>query len=238
MIDMIQQNTASFPKHIAIIMDGNARWAKERNIPKAVGYKQGIQSAQEIIAYSQYLGIKYLTLYAFSLENWERPKNEVISLMSIFRSYLSKDIEALIQNNTRIIFIGDRLKLDKDIRDSMKSIEDKSLKNNFILIIAMSYGARDEIAKAVLKLNKKYNKEYLENHNIQELLEDVMNPHAIPNPDLLIRTSGEKRLSNFLLWQIAYTELYFINKYWPDFNKQDLLDAIDDFNKRIRRHGK
>ena len=126
----------------------------------------------------------------------------------------------------------------KDIKNSMKKAEDKSLKNSFCLIIAMSYGAKNEIAMAILKLSKQYDKEFLNQNNIEELFESVINPHKIPNPDLLIRTSGEKRLSNFLLWQIAYTELYFTNKYWPDFAKQDLLDAIDDFNKRERKYGK
>jgi undecaprenyl diphosphate synthase len=235
---MIQSNINILPQHIAIIMDGNGRWAREKNLPKIIGYQRGIESAQKIIEYSKDLGIKYLTLYAFSLENWQRPKNEVAKLMNMFRDYLKNDIEKLIKKDIRIIFIGDRLKLDEDIRDSMKQVEDKSLQNSFCVIIAMSYGARNEITSAILKLGEQYGNESLNQNNIEELFESAINPHGIPNPDLLIRTSGEKRLSNFLLWQIAYTELYFTNKYWPDFAKQDLLDAIEDFNKRERKYGK
>ena len=235
---MIQSNINMLPQHIAIIMDGNGRWAREKNLPKIIGYQIGIESAQKIIEYSKDLGIKYLTLYAFSLENWQRPKNEVAKLMNMFRDYLKNDIEKLIKKDIRIIFIGDRLKLDEDIRDSMKQVEDKSLQNSFCVIIAMSYGARNEITSAILKLGEQYGNESLNQNNIEELFESAINPHGIPNPDLLIRTSGEKRLSNFLLWQIAYTELYFTNKYWPDFAKQDLLDAIEDFNKRERKYGK
>ena len=235
---MIQSNINMLPQHIAIIMDGNGRWAREKNLPKIIGYQIGIESAQKIIEYSKDLGIKYLTLYAFSLENWQRPKNEVAKLMNMFRDYLKNDIEKLIKKDIRIIFIGDRLKLDEDIRDSMKQVEDKSLQNSFCVIIAMSYGARNEITSAILKLGEQYGNASLNQNNIEELFESAINPHGIPNPDLLIRTSGEKRLSNFLLWQIAYTELYFTNKYWPDFAKQDLLDAIEDFNKRERKYGK
>ena len=235
---MIQSNINMLPQHIAIIMDGNGRWAREKNLPKIIGYQRGIESAQKIIEYSKDLGIKYLTLYAFSLENWQRPKNEVAKLMNMFRDYLKNDIEKLIKKDIRIIFIGDRLKLDEDIRDSMKQVEDKSLQNSFCVIIAMSYGARNEITSAILKLGEQYGNESLNQNNIEELFESAINPHGIPNPDLLIRTSGEKRLSNFLLWQIAYTGLYFTNKYWPDFAKQDLLDAIEDFNKRERKYGK
>jgi len=235
---MIQINIPKLPQHIAIIMDGNGRWAREKNLPKIIGYQKGIESAQKIIESSKDLGIKYLTLYAFSLENWQRPKDEVAKLMDMFRGYLKKDIEKLIKKDIRIIFIGDRSKLDEDIKNSMKEAEDKSSDHTFCLIIAMSYGAKNEIARAILKLCEQYDKESLNEKNIEKLFESVINPHKIPNPDLLIRTSGEKRLSNFLLWQVAYTELYFTNKNWPDFAKQDLLDAIDDFNKRERKYGK
>ena len=235
---MIQTNIPKIPQHIAIIMDGNGRWAREKNLPKIIGYQKGVESAQKIIESSKDLGIKYLTLYAFSLENWQRPKDEVAKLMDMFRGYLKKDIEKLIKKDIRIIFIGDRSKLDEDIKSLMKKAEDKSLGNTFCLIIAMSYGAKNEITRAILKLSEQCDKESLNKNNIEELFESAINPHSIPNPDLLIRTSGEKRLSNFLLWQIAYTELYFTNKYWPDFAKQDLLDAIDNFNKRERKYGK
>ena len=228
----------NIPKHIAIIMDGNGRWARQKNLPKSFGYKKGIESAQNIIKCSKELGVKYLTLYAFSLENWQRPKEEIAKLMNMFREYLKKDIEELITEDIRIIFIGNHSRLDEDIKVAMKSAEDRSSQNRFCLVIAMSYGARDEITRSILKFNEKHNKESVNKNNIEELFESIINPHQIPNPDLLIRTSGEKRLSNFLLWQIAYTELYFTNKCWPDFEKQDLLDSIDDFNKRERKYGK
>ncbi|RST72201.1 di-trans,poly-cis-decaprenylcistransferase [Candidatus Aquarickettsia rohweri] len=223
---------------MAIIMDGNGRWARQKNLPKSFGYQKGIKSAQCIIKYSKKLGVEYLTLYAFSLENWQRPKDEIAKLMDMFREYLKKDIEKLIAEDIRIIFIGDHSKLDEDIKIAMKSAEDRSSQNSFCLVIAMSYGARDEITRSILKFNEKHNKESVNKNNIEELFESIINPHQIPNPDLLIRTSGEKRLSNFLLWQIAYTELYFTSKCWPDFEKQDLLDAIDNFNKRERKYGK
>ena len=228
----------SIPTHIAIIMDGNGRWAKAKNVPKLIGYQKGIKVAQNIIEYSKYLGIRYLTLYAFSLENWQRPKKEVEELMQIFKFYLRKELRNLINQDIKIIFIGNHSKLDEDIRNLMSKIEKKSLNNKFHLIIAISYSARNEIIEAITTLYKK-NQSILNNKcNIENRFESVINPHNIPNPDLLIRTSGEKRLSNFLLWQIAYTELYFTNKPWPAFSKCDLIDAINDFNKRERTYGK
>lgn len=231
-------NRINIPKHIAIIMDGNGRWARQKKLPKSFGYKKGIKSAQNIIKHSKELGVKYLTLYAFSLENWQRPKDEIAKLMNMFREYLKSDIEELIAKDIRIIFIGNHSKLDEDIRIAMKRAEDKSSKNSFCLVIAMSYGARDEITRSILNIIQQQDEQEISQNNIEDIFESVINPHQIPNPDLLIRTSGEKRLSNFLLWQIAYTELYFTDKYWPDFAKQDLLDAVEDFNKRERKYGK
>ena len=232
-------SVANIPKHIAIIMDGNRRWAKKRGLPKILGHKQGIKTIQNIVKYSQSIGVKYLTFYAFSLENWQRPKVEVDGLMQIFREYLNNDIKSLIENNTRVIFIGQHDKLEADIRKAMKDVEEASSTNNFYLIIALSYGSTDEILSAAVKFSKLYDEEKHNNtEKIRNLFGTIINPHNIPNPDLLIRTAGEQRLSNFLLWQLAYTELFFTSKLWPDFNKNDLMDAIEDFNKRERRYGK
>jgi len=226
------------PKHVAIIMDGNSRWAKQKKLPKLYGYKKGIEAAQIVIETCIELDIKFLTLYAFSLENWQRPKDEVSSLMNIFKNYLKEDIEKLIKKNVRIIFIGNHLKLDKEIKVLMETIEYKSSINDFYLVIAISYGGRDQILRAFLKMVKQQDIKNLNLSECEKLFERAINPYKIPNPDLLIRTSGEKRISNFLLWQIAYTEFYFINKNWPDFNKKDLIEAIVDFNKRERKYGK
>ena len=232
-------SVANIPRHIAIIMDGNRRWAKKRGLPKILGHKQGIKTIQNIVKYSQNIGVKYLTFYAFSLENWQRPKVEVDGLMQIFREYLNNDIKSLIENNTRVIFIGQHDKLEADIRKAMKDVEEASSTNNFYLIIALSYGSTDEILSAAVKFSKLYDEEKHNNtEKIRNLFGTIINPHNIPNPDLLIRTAGEQRLSNFLLWQLAYTELFFTSKLWPDFNKNDLMDAIEDFNKRERRYGK
>ena len=226
----------NIPKHIAIIMDGNGRWAKHKNLPKILGYQQGVKAAQNIIEYAKSIGVSYLTLYAFSLENWQRPKDEVKGLMDMFRKYLKNEVEELIKNDIRVIFIGKRDKLEEDIRESMASVEQRSLAHSFNLIIAVSYGSRDEIVDVAIQFSKLYGAE--NNDDAKLLFSSIINPHNIPDPDLLIRTSGECRLSNFLLWQIAYTELFFTDKFWPDFSGNDLMDAIKNFNQRERRYGK
>ena len=229
----------NIPKHIAIIMDGNRRWAKKNGISKTLGHKQGIKTVQNIVEQSKNLGIKYLTLYAFSLENWQRSKAEVDSLMAIFREYLDHDVEKLIKNDIRIIFVGRRDKLEEDIKEKMKTVEKKSSANDFYFIIALSYGARDEILSSAIKFSKLYDeKKYNNAKKAMELFTSIINPHNIPNPDLLIRTGGEQRISNFLLWQLAYAELFFTDKLWPDFDENDLINAIKNFNQRERRYGK
>jgi undecaprenyl diphosphate synthase len=229
----------NIPKHIAIIMDGNGRWAEQKKLPRILGYKQGIKTAQKIIEYCKNLHVEYLTLYAFSLENWQRPKDEVEHLMEMFRDYLNNDVEKLINKGIRVIFIGNHKMLDDDIQAAMKSAEEKSSTNNFCLIIAFSYGARDEILRAVVDFSNVYDKSISKNMaEVEKLFISVINPYNIPDPDLLIRTSGERRLSNFLLWHIAYTELFFTDKFWPDFKEEDLLNAIKDFKQRERRYGK
>lgn len=229
----------NIPKHIAIIMDGNRRWAKKNGISKTLGHKQGIKTVQNIVEQSKNLGIKYLTLYAFSLENWQRSKAEVDSLMAIFREYLDHDVEKLIKNDIRIIFVGRRDKLEEDIKEKMKTVEKKSSANNFYFIIALSYGSKDEILDTAVRFSQLYDEKKHDNmEKVKSLFESIINPHKIPNPDLLIRTGGEYRLSNFLLWQMAYTELFFTDKLWPDFSEHDLISAIESFNKRERRYGR
>ena len=232
-------NAVNVPQHVAIIMDGNRRWAKKKGLPKILGHRQGIKTVQNIVKYSQSIGVKYLTLYAFSLENWQRSKAEVDSLMAIFREYLEHDVEKLIKNDIRVIFIGRHDKLEENMKEKMKNIEQQSSGNNFHFIIALSYGSRDEILSSTIKFSRLYDEKKYDNiEKTMELFSSIINPYNIPDPDLLIRTGGEQRLSNFLLWQLAYTELFFISKLWPDFDENDLMNAIKDFNKRERRYGK
>ena len=225
------------PRHIAIIMDGNGRWAKQRIMPKKLGYRQGMVTAEKIVVECKELGIKYLTLYAFSLENWLRKEEEVNDLMDLLRDYLNNRVGELIENGVRLIFIGNKKLLPIDIQKKMLEVEEISKQNDFTLVMAVSYGARDEIKRAAYNMV-----DYIEKNNIKELhqnlFESFINPFNIPDPDLLIRTSGEQRLSNFLLWELAYSELYFIEKFWPDFDKNDLIEAIINFTSRERRYGK
>lgn len=226
------------PNHIAIIMDGNGRWASRRMLPKSFGHRQGMLTAEKIINKCKLLGIRYLTLYAFSLENWSRDRSEVDDLMNILSDYLENRVKELLSDNVRVIFIGNKNLLPINIQNKMREIEDLSKLNEFNLILAISYSGRDEIERAAYNLVSSA----LKDRDILNLkhgvFKDFINPLDIPDPDLLIRTGGEKRLSNFLLWQIAYSELYFIDKFWPDFDAQDLLIAIEDFSKRDRRYGK
>ena len=228
----------TIPQHIAIIMDGNGRWAKQRMMPKKVGYRQGMVAAEKIVVECKELGVRYLTLYAFSLENWLRKKEEVNELMHLLRDYLNNRVSELIENGIRLIFIGNKKLLPVDIQEKMQKVEEISKQNECTLIMAISYGARDEIKRAAYNMANYI----IKNNNAQELpenlFENFINPFNIPDPDLLIRTSGEQRLSNFLLWELAYSELYFIEKFWPDFDKDDLVDAIEDFTSRDRRYGK
>ncbi|MDJ1257843.1 MAG: polyprenyl diphosphate synthase [Candidatus Midichloria sp.] len=230
-------NKLIIPNHIAIIMDGNGRWAKQRMIPKKLGHRQGMVTAEKIVEECKKIGVNYLTLYAFSLENWLRKDEEVNDLMHLLRDYLNNRIGELVDSGIRLIFIGNRKLLPTDIQQKMVEVENISKQNAFTLIMAISYGARDEIQRAAYNMA-----DYIVHNKINKVPNDMferfINPFNIPDPDLLIRTSGEQRLSNFLLWQLAYSELYFIEKFWPDFDKNDLLKAIEDFTLRERRYGK
>lgn len=228
------------PKHIAIIMDGNGRWAKKRGLPRSAGHRFGAQKLKEIVLFADEIGLKYLTVYAFSTENWKRPKEEVENLMNLLREFFDTEIENLInKTQIRIRVIGDISKLDKDIQERIINAEQKTKdKTGLCVVIALNYGGRSEIINAVknLALDIKSGKIDIEAID-EELFRGYLYTRDIPDPDLLIRPSGEMRISNFLLWQISYTEFWFSNVLWPDFKKEHLLKAIEDYQKRERRFG-
>ena len=227
-------------KHIAIIMDGNRRWAKKHGMPQSFGHKKGAENVVKITRAMKESGVKYLTLYAFSTENWQRSQEEVDTLMQLLRDYLDKEFNEIMDNNVRIIFIGERYMLSEDIRQKMANIEQESANNkDLTLCIALSYGSRQEILVAVKKAmmlvsDKKIKPEDMTLEKFSSLLYTA----DIPDPDILIRTSGEQRISNYLLWQLAYTELFFTDTLWPDFDKKELIDIIQKFSTRERRYGK
>ncbi|REE80741.1 undecaprenyl diphosphate synthase [Lutibacter oceani] len=228
------------PNHVAIIMDGNGRWAKLKNKPRVFGHKNGVNSVRETIEGCRELGIKYLTLYAFSTENWNRPKLEVKTLMSLLVSSLKKELKSLLENNIKLITIGNLNDLPKSARKELTEVIEKTKNNTALtLTLALSYGSRDEIVNVIKNISKKVVNNELQ---IEEINENIINNHlytfSLPDVDFLIRTSGEKRISNFLLWQIAYAELYFTNTLWPDFKKENLFNAILEYQNRERRFGK
>ena len=237
MLNMIDRD--NIPQHIAIIMDGNGRWAKERGLARTAGHRKGISRVKEIVKAARELGIKYLTLFTFSAQNWDRPKREVNMLMRSLDNFLKRELKELDKQDIRLIVIGRDhplpLYLQKDIRHAQDYTKDNK---GLTLIIALNYGARQEILDAVKKYVNalKEGEENLDDLN-EAVFEKFFYTSAIPDPDLLIRTSGEMRISNFLLWQISYTELCFINKYWPDFNKEDLEKAVAEYKIRERRFG-
>lgn len=236
---MLKVNSENMPKHIAIIMDGNGRWAKRRFLAKKIGHKSGADNLKKIIEESENLGIKYLTAYAFSTENWNRNEDEITSLMNLLREYIDKYLKDVHNSNIKISIIGNLIKLDKDLQEKAEILTELTKnKTGIHVLIAINYGGRDEIVRAVNKIIADINNGKLVTSNITEdSLSAYLDTKNVPDPDLLIRTSGEMRISNFLLWQLAYTEMYFTNKLWPDFNKNDLLEAIKYYKKRDRRFG-
>jgi len=230
----------SIPNHIAIIMDGNGRWAKKRNKSRGYGHKEGKKSAKKIIEVCAELGIKNLTLFAFSTENWNRPKLEIELLMKLLLTSLNEELEALNKNNIRFKTIGNLEKLPKKLLSYLTKATKKTQNNNrMTLTLALSYGAREEIVYAMQAIGDKVKNNLISLKNIDEsVINQHLYTHYLPDVDLLIRTSGEKRISNFLLWQIAYAELYFTKKLWPDFSKEDLYEAIVNYQQRERRFGK
>lgn len=230
----------NLPKHLAIIMDGNGRWAKQQGFLRAFGHENGTKSVKEIIKTSAKLGIEYLTLYAFSTENWNRPKLEVQALMKILINSLKKELTTLQENNIRLNAIGNLDKLPKTAQKELLDVIEKTKNNTRLtLTLALSYGSREELVNAVRIISDKVKNNII---SIDTIDDSIINEHLytqnLPDVDLLIRTSGEHRISNFLLWQIAYAELYFTNVLWPDFKDQDLYEAIISYQKRERRFGK
>lgn len=229
----------SVPQHIAIILDGNGRWAKSHGMPRNLGHKQGAKNVEVICREAWNLGVKYLTVYAFSTENWKRPEEEVTALMKLLRNYMKSCVKTAEKNHMKVRVIGDKTGLDKDIQESIARLEESSRNNDGLNFqIALNYGSRDEMLRGMRRMLKDYRDEKFA---LEELDEDKFKSYLdtadIPDPDLLIRTSGEQRISNYLLWQLAYTELYFVDVPWPDFTKEELVKAIGDYNNRDRRFG-
>lgn len=233
-------NTSKLPKHLAIIMDGNGRWAKQQGMLRAFGHENGTKSVRETVETSAQLGIENLTLYAFSTENWNRPKIEVDTLMRLLVSSLKKEIKTLIDNNIKLNAIGNIKLLPKKVYNELNEVIDLTKNNTrMTLTLALSYGSREELINAIKEISDKVKNNIISAEKIDE---SIINEHLytqnLPDVDLLIRTSGEQRISNFLLWQIAYAELYFTPVLWPDFKKQHLYDAIIEYQNRERRFGK
>jgi undecaprenyl diphosphate synthase len=228
----------NLPEHVAVIMDGNGRWAKNKGAARIFGHRNAIEAVRQVIEGAGEVGVKFLTLYAFSTENWGRPKEEVDALMELLVSTLQKEIERLQKNNVKLRTIGDTSRLPKNCREDLKQATEATKNNTGLtLLIALNYSGRWEILKAVNELSEK-----VKNGLVEEIDEQLFSQHLetkdVPDPALLIRTSGELRVSNFLLWQIAYTEIYITPKLWPDFRKEDLFQAICEYQKRERRFGK
>lgn len=228
------------PKHVAIIMDGNGRWAKSKGMPRNYGHSVGAKNVEIITEAAKELGIKYLTLYAFSTENWNRPQAEVNALMMLFSTYLDTCLKKCRDHNMRFRVIGDKSGLSDKLRNQMEMIEkETAIYDDIHLTLAINYGSRDEIVRSVKKIATKVSDGSLSADAIDEaIISDNLDTAGIPDPDLLIRTSGEQRLSNYLLWQLAYAEFYFTPKAWPEFSKEDLAEALAAYEDRDRRYGK
>lgn len=233
-------DSGKLPQHIAIIMDGNGRWAKKRALPRVAGHREGVNSVREIVEVCGELGIGHLTLYTFSTENWRRPQEEISALMQLLIATLRKEIKELNKNNVKLITIGNIERLPSDARDEiLEGIEKTKHNSGLTLILALNYGAREEIIGAVKKIGDKVANRKLKVKDITEnLVKQNLYTANIPDPEFLIRTSGELRLSNFLLWQLAYTEIYVTKILWPAFRRQDLYKALEQYLKRERRFGK
>ncbi|QKF68384.1 undecaprenyl diphosphate synthetase [Arcobacter venerupis] len=231
-MSLIVMSDLKMPEHIAIIMDGNGRWATERGLKRTAGHEEGAKTVREITSYCSSIGIKYLTLYAFSTENWERPKIEVEFLMKLLERYLKNELEIYLKNDIRFKAIGDLTRFSKSLQKIITITEERTFHcKGLTQVLALNYGSKNEIIRAIKKLNEK-NLEITE-----ENLESCLDTAGMGDVDILIRTSGEVRLSNYLLWQNAYAEMFFTQTYWPDFSKAELDDIISDFSKRERRFG-
>ena len=228
------------PQHVAIILDGNGRWAKAKGLPRNMGHVEGAKNVEVICEEAYRMGIQYLTVYAFSTENWNRPKDEVDALMKSLRNYMKTCLKTAEKNRMCVRVLGEKSRLDQDIRVRIQELEDATKNNDGLHFqIAINYGGRDEIVRAVRQMGLDIRRGALAPQEISEqLLSDYLDTHGIPEPDLLIRTCNEQRISNFLLWQLAYTEFYFTPVAWPDFDKKELVKAVEAYNQRDRRYGK
>ena len=227
------------PRHLAVIMDGNGRWAEKRHLPRIFGHRRGVETVQEIVKECRSLGIRYLTLYAFSSENWRRPEEEVSALMGLLSRYLRSELETLLERRICLKVIGEVSRLPQEVsRILQETVERTSENPEMVLTLALSYGSRDELVRASRKMAEKVRDGTLAPEDIDEaVLGDALDTAELPDPDLLIRTSGEMRISNFLLWQLAYAELYFTEVLWPDFNQEELHRALREYSRRQRRFG-
>jgi undecaprenyl diphosphate synthase len=235
-----QLDLNKLPRHIAIIMDGNGRWAKKKGNPRVFGHKNGVTAVRDVVEAAAELGVEYLTLYAFSTENWSRPRTEIDALMALLVTTINKETKTLLDNNVRLRSIGDIDSLPKSVARHLKgAIENTKQNSGLNLVLALNYSSRWEILNAINKISEDLRNKKLETESIDStLFESYLNTSGFPDPELLIRTSGEFRISNFLLWQIAYSELYFTPTLWPDFRRENLYQAIADYQNRERRFGK
>ncbi|MGC9954792.1 MAG: isoprenyl transferase [Rhizomicrobium sp.] len=235
----VAPRNSNLPRHVAIIMDGNGRWAQKRHLPRQAGHVAGVNAVREVVRQACDIGLENLTLFAFSSENWKRPATEVGALMGLFRLYFRSDMDELVERGVRMRIIGNRLRVDEDIRRMIEDSERRTLGNSGLnLTFAFDYGGQEEIAAAARELARAAAEGRLDPETITpELVSSRLFTSGLPEPDLVIRTSGERRLSNFLLWQSAYAELMFVETLWPDFSRQEFLDALDNFSQRERRFG-
>ena len=233
------EENLTIPNHVALILDGNGRWAKKRGLPHQMGHKKGCETVEQIVEDAARLGIRYLTVYGFSTENWKRPEEEVGALMQLFRYYTKRLLKIAVESDVRVRMIGERSRFAPDIVEGINTLEEKTKDNTGLtFVIAVNYGGRDEITRAVKRVMRDCREGKIsESDMTEQVFASYLDTAGIPDPDLLIRTSGELRLSNYLLWQLAYSEIYVTDCLWPDFNKEELLEAIRQYNKRERRFG-
>lgn len=236
---MSEQKELTIPEHVAIILDGNGRWAKSKGMPRNYGHVQGAKTVEVICEEAYKMGIQYLTVYAFSTENWNRPQDEVDALMKLLRNYMKTCLTTAKKNRMCVRVIGDKTGLDEDIRNRIAQLEESTRYNDGLHFqIALNYGGRDEIVRAVKEMAKRVKEGKISPEDInEEYVSGMLDTHGLPEPDLLIRTCNEQRISNFLLWQLAYTEFYFTPVAWPDFTKEELLKAVEAYNQRNRKYG-
>lgn len=239
MVIFMSEKELKMPNHVAIILDGNGRWAKSKGMPRNYGHIQGAKNVEVICEEAYKMGIQYLTVYAFSTENWNRPKDEVEALMKLLRNYMKTCLSTAKKNRMCVRVLGDKAGLDDDIRNRINELEEATQNNDGLHFqIALNYGGRDEIVRAVKSLVKEAGEGNLKADEVtEEMISQRLDTHALPEPDLLIRTCNEQRISNFLLWQLAYTEFYFTSAAWPDFTKEELIKAVEAYNHRERRYG-